>query len=48
MDDFHSDEHYIYYCEQETLRRNEIVLIINKRVQNTISEFSCSVVSDAL
>ena len=38
MDDFHSDEYYIYYRGQESLRRNEGPLIINKRVQNTISQ----------
>ena len=28
--EFNSDDHYIYYCGQETLRRNEVVLIVNK------------------
>ena len=32
MGEFHSDDHYIYYCEQESLRRNGIALIINERV----------------
>ena len=32
MGKFNSDDHYIYYCEQESLRRNGIALIINERV----------------
>ena len=32
MDEFNSDDHYIYYCGQESLRRNEVALIVNKRV----------------
>ena len=36
MGEFNSDDHYIYYCGQESLRRNEEAIIINKRVQNTI------------
>ena len=31
-----SDDHYIYYCAQESLRRNGIVIMVNKRVQNTV------------
>ena len=34
MGDFYSDDHYIYYCGQEFLRRNAVALIVNKRVQN--------------
>ena len=30
--EFNSDDHYIYYCGQETLRRNGVALIVNKRV----------------
>ena len=33
---FNSDDHYIYYCGQESLRRNGIAFIVNKRVQNTV------------
>ena len=36
MGEFYSDEHYIYYCEQESLRRNGAALIINERVQNAV------------
>ena len=32
MGEFNSDDHYIYYCEQESHRRNGIALIVNKRV----------------
>ena len=34
MGEFDSDEHYIYYCGQESLRRNEMAMIVNKRIQN--------------
>ena len=36
MDEFNSDELYIYYCGQETVRRNGVALIVNKRVQNAV------------
>ena len=32
MGEFNSEDHYIYYCGQESLRRNEAALIVNKRV----------------
>ena len=32
--EFNSDDHYIYYCGQESLRRNRVAIIVNKRVQN--------------
>ena len=32
MDEFNSDDHYIYYCGQESLRRNGIAIMVNKRV----------------
>ena len=34
--EFNSDDHYIYYCGQESLRRNGVAIIVNKRVQNAI------------
>ena len=34
--EFNSDDHYIYYCEQESLRKNGVAIIVNKRVQNAI------------
>ena len=36
MGEFNSDDHYIYYCEQESLRRNGVATIVNKRVQNAV------------
>ena len=33
MGELNSDDHYIYYCGQESFRRNGVVLIVNKRVQ---------------
>ena len=36
MDEFNSHDHYIYYCRQESLRRNGVALIVSKRVQNAI------------
>ena len=36
MGEFNSDDHYIYYCGQETLRRNGIAIIVNKRVRNAV------------
>ena len=40
MGEFNSDDHYIYYCGQESLRRNGVALLVNKRVQNAV--FGCS------
>ena len=36
MGEFNSDDHHIYYCGQESLRRNGVAIIVNKRVQNAI------------
>ena len=36
MGEFNSDDHYIYYCGQEALRRNGVAIIVNKRVQKTV------------
>ena len=36
MGEFNSDDHYIYQCGQESLRRHEVALIVNKRVQNAV------------
>ena len=36
MGEFNSDDHYIYYCGQESLRRNGVVIIVNNRVQNAV------------
>ena len=40
MGEFNSDDHYIYYCGQEPLRRNGVAIIVNKRVQNAIHGYS--------
>ena len=36
MGELDSDDHYIYYCGQESLRRNGVAIIVNKRVQNAV------------
>ena len=36
MGEFNSDDHYIYYCGQESLRRNGVAMIVNKRVRNAV------------
>ena len=36
MGEFNSDDHYIYYCGHESLRRNEVATMVNKRVQNAV------------
>ena len=46
MDRFSSDDHYIYYCGQESLRRNGVGLKGNKRVQNTV--LGCSLKNDRM
>ena len=38
MGEFNSDDHYIYYCGQESLKRNGVAIIVNKRVQNAVLE----------
>ena len=46
MGEFNSDDHYIYHCGQESLRRNGVAIIINKRVQNAI--LGCSFKNDRM
>ena len=46
MDEFNSDDHYIYYCEQDSLRRNEVAIIVNKRVQNAV--LGCNLKNDRM
>ena len=36
MGEFNSNDHYIYYCRQESLRRNGVAIMVNKRVQNAV------------
>ena len=44
--EFNSDDHYIYYCGQESLRRNGVAIMINKRVRNTV--LRCSLTNGSL
>ena len=37
---FNSDDHYIYYCGQESLRRNGVAIMLNKRVRNAVSKMT--------
>jgi len=46
MGEFNSDDHYIYYCEQEFLRRNGVAIIVNKRVQNAV--LGCNLKNDRM
>ena len=46
MREFNSDDHYIYYCGQESIRRNGIAIIINKRVQNAV--LGCNLKNDRM
>ena len=36
MDEFNSDDHYIYYCRPESLRRNGVAIMVNRRVRNAV------------
>ena len=36
MGEFNSDDYYIYYCGQESLRRNRVAIMVNKRVRNAV------------
>ena len=46
MREFNSDDHYIYYCRQESLRRNGVAIIVNKRVQNAV--FGCNLKNERM
>ena len=46
MDEVNSDDHYIYYCGQESLRRNGVAIIVNKRVQN--ATLGCNLKNDRM
>ena len=46
MGGFNSDDHYIYYCGQESLRRNEVAIIVNKRVRNAV--LGCNLKNDRI
>ena len=46
MGDFNSDDHYIYYCGQESFRRNGVAITVNKRVQN--AALGCNLKNDRM
>ena len=46
MGEFTSDNHYIYYCGQESLRRNGVAIMVNKRVRNSV--LGCSLKNDRI
>ena len=46
MGEFNSDDHYIYYCGQESLRRNGVAIIVNKIVQNAV--LACNLKNDRM
>ena len=46
MGEFNSDDHYIYYCGQESLRRNGVAIIVNGRVRNTV--LGCNLKNDRM
>ena len=46
MGEFNSDDHYIYYCGQESLRRDGVAMMVNKRVQNAV--IGCNLKNDTI
>ena len=44
--EFNSDDHYIYYCGQKSLRRNGVAIIVNKRVRNAV--LGCNLKNDRM
>ena len=46
MGEFNSDDHYNYYCGQESLRRNGVAIMVNKRVQNAV--LGCNLKNDRM
>ena len=44
--EFNSDDHYIYYCRQESLRRNRVAIMVNKRVRNAV--LGCNLKNDRM
>ena len=44
--EFNSDDHFIYYCGQESLRRNGVAIMVNKRVQNAV--LGCNLKNDGM
>ena len=46
MDEFNSDDHYIYYCRQESLRRNGVAIMVSKKVRNAV--LGCNLKNDRM
>ena len=46
MGEFNSDDHYIYYCGQDSLRRNGVAIIVNKTIQNAV--LGCNLKNDRM
>ena len=46
MGEFNSESHYIYYCGQESLRRNGVAITVNKRVRNAV--LGCKLINDRM
>ena len=46
ISEFNSDDHYIYYCGQESLRRNGVAIMVNKRVRNAV--LGCKLKNDRM
>ena len=46
MGEFNSDDHYIYYCGQESLSRNGVAIIVNKRVRNAV--LGCNLINNRM
>ena len=46
MGEFNSDDHYIYYCGQESFRRNGVAIMVNKRVRNAV--LGCNLKNDRM
>ena len=46
MGEFNSDDHYIYYCGQESLRRNGVAIMVDKRVRNAV--LGCNLKNDRM
>ena len=46
MDELNSDEHYVYYCGQKSLRKNDVSIIENKRIRNAV--LGCNLKNDRM
>ena len=46
MGEFNSDDHFVYYCGQESLRKNGVAIMVNKRVRNAV--LGCNIKNDRM